>query len=128
MISVYLTVQQVLDVHKSILNQYGGSHGLRSQELLESAVFRMKATFGGVDLYEDNFAKAAALLESLCKNHPFVDGNKRTAFTCAVTFLEINGYEMKFDQEEGEEFMIDVASSRYSFEAIAEYLKKNYVK
>ncbi|MBI2639177.1 type II toxin-antitoxin system death-on-curing family toxin [Candidatus Peregrinibacteria bacterium] len=124
----YLSVQQVEQIHDVSIRQFGGSHGVRSKELLESAVFRMQATFGGEDLYKDIFDKAAALLESLCKNHPFIDGNKRAAFTCAVTFLELNNYDIKFDKEETEKMMVKVAASKFSFEEIAKFLKENYQK
>lgn len=123
--SVYLSVQQAEEIHDLLVKQLGGSYGVRSKDLLESAVFRMQATFGGEDLYKDVFEKAAALLESLCKNHPFVDGNKRAAFTCAVTFLELNGYKTKFNKEEAENIMIRVASSKLSFEEIAKFFKEN---
>lgn len=123
--SVYLSIQQVEEIHDLLIKQLSGSYGVRSKDLLESAVFRMQATFGGDDLYKDIFEKAAALLESLCKNHPFVDGNKRTAFTCAVTFLELNGYKTEFNKEEAENIMIRVVLSKLSFEEIAKFLKEN---
>src|SRR5688572_20333207 len=79
----YLSPQQVLAIHDQMIKRFGGSSGIRDVGLLESAVARPKATFDGNDLYPSIFQKAAALLQSLLKNHPFVDGNKRTALTSA---------------------------------------------
>ncbi len=76
----YLSAEQVLFIHSRLIDETGGSHGIRDTGLLQAAVERPKATFGGKDLYPDIFYKAAALLESLIKNHPFIDGNKRTAW------------------------------------------------
>lgn len=125
---IYLTPEQVEKIHVAVMEQFGGAYGIRSMELLESAVFRMQATFGGEDLYQDIFEKAGAILESLCKNHPFIDGNKRTAFTAAVTFLELNDYETKFDQKETEEIMLGVAMGKIKFNEIANFLKANTTK
>jgi death-on-curing protein len=80
----YLSATQVLFVHSRLIDTTGGAHGIRDLGLLQSAVSRPKATFGGKDLYPDIFHKAAALMESLVKNHPFIDGNKRTAITSRV--------------------------------------------
>ncbi|HUM70888.1 MAG TPA: type II toxin-antitoxin system death-on-curing family toxin, partial [Chloroflexota bacterium] len=87
----YLTAQQVLFIHARLIATTGGEHGVRDIGLLESAVARPQATFDGVELYPDLFHKAAALMESLAQNHPFVDGNKRTAITATAMFLRRNG-------------------------------------
>lgn len=78
----YLTVEQVLFIHARLVSEISGTHGVRDLGLLESAVARPQATFEGNDLYSDIFSKAAALMESLIGNHPFVDGNKRTGMEC----------------------------------------------
>jgi len=91
----YLTSQQVLYIHDQMIKRFGGSMGIRDIGLLESAVGRPLASFDGKDLYLDIFYKSAALLQSLLKNHPFVDGNKRTALSSAGLFLRINGYILK---------------------------------
>src|SRR3989338_3185868 len=90
----YLTIQQVLAIHDLMVKRYGGSGGVRDIGLVESAVARPQGTFGGNDLYPDIFDKAGALLQSLLKNHPFVDGNKRTALTSVGLFFKINGYNL----------------------------------
>lgn len=82
----YLTVIDVLFIHTDQIERYGGSHGIRDPGLLEAALYRPQTGY-----YEDLAAEAAALWESLSQNHPFIDGNKRTAFACAFTFLLING-------------------------------------
>jgi death-on-curing protein len=95
----YLTSQQILFIHFRLIETTGGSHGVRDLGALQAAAARAAATFGGADLYEDIFAKTAALMESLIKNHPFVDGNKRTAITAAVLFLQRNGFRLELSQE-----------------------------
>lgn len=124
----FLSTNQVIAIHDELVKLFGGSQGIRSKELLESAVFRMQASFDGNDLYKNIFDKAAALLQSLCQNHPFIDGNKRSAFISAVTFLEINNYITKFDQTKAETFMIDVACKKVAFEEISRFLKQNSKK
>lgn len=86
----YLTVADVLGMHTVLIQKYGGAFGLRDPGALEAALFRPQMGY-----YADIIAKAAALLESLAINHPFVDGNKRIAFAAADVFLRINGYYLK---------------------------------
>jgi death-on-curing protein len=96
----YLTPQQVLFIHHRLVTATGGSHGLRDLGALQAAVARPQATFEGADLYPDLFAKAAALFESLIRNHPFVDGNKRTAVSAAGLLLRRNGFALAASPEE----------------------------
>ena len=121
----FLSVEDVKAIHDLLIEKFGGMQGVRSEELLDSAVARMRATFGGEDLYETIFDKTAALFESLCKNHPFFDGNKRSAFVSAVTFLEINGYETQFDKEVAEQFVLKIATTKTPWEEIAKFFKKH---
>ena len=86
----YLTVEEVLEIHDDQVTVYGGSAGLRDPGMLESALFRPQTGY-----YENILAEAAALWESLSQNHPFIDGNKRTAAAVAYTFLKINGWEAR---------------------------------
>ena len=88
----YLTLGDVLAMHAALLDAYGGARGLRDAGALESALFRPQTGY-----YEDVVAEAAALLESLAINHPFVDGNKRIAFAAADVFLRLNGYRIVGD-------------------------------
>lgn len=124
----YLTPQQALAIHDQMVNRFGGSHGVREITLVESAVARPQATYDGIDLYTDIFTKAAALLQSLLKNHPFVDGNKRTALTSAGIFLQMNGYMLKNYHEEEVEFAVSVDNAHLSVEEIADWLKKHVKK
>ncbi|HRB96500.1 MAG TPA: type II toxin-antitoxin system death-on-curing family toxin [Nitrosomonas sp.] len=85
----YLTVPDVLAIHSILIQRYSGTHGIRNPGALESALFRLQSGY-----YVDIVAEAAALMESLAINHPFVDGNKRVAFAATDIFLRINGYRI----------------------------------
>jgi len=112
----YLSPEQVLFIHSRLIDETGGSHGLRDAGLLASAVARPQATFEGKDLYPDIFRKAAALMESLIKSHPFVDGNKRTAVTSAGIFLQMNGFSLEVPQKELVRFAVAYAAKNLSFD------------
>jgi death on curing protein len=120
----YLTPQQILAIHDRMIKLFGGSNGLRDLGLLESAAARPQASFDGVDLYETIYDKAAALLHSLLKNHPFVDGNKRTAVASTGIFLKLNGYRLINAHEKELEFALKVENESLSFEDIAGWLNK----
>lgn len=121
----YLTPQQVLLIHDQMVKRFGGSHGVKDLGLVESAVYRPQATYAGQDLYANIFDKAAALLQSLLKNHPFVDGNKRTALTSAGVFLKINGFNLINGHDEEVEFGLSVDNRHLSLEEISAWLKKH---
>lgn len=121
---VYLTSTQVLAIHDQMIKRFGGSAGVRDVTLIESAVARPQATFDGNDLYETLFTKAAAVLQSLLKNHPFVDGNKRTALTSAGVFLIRNGYLLQNEHDEEVEFALQVDNEHLSIEEISARLEK----
>lgn len=124
----YLTPQQILAIHDQMVKRFGGLRGIRDIGLVESAVARPMATFDEKDLYENIFDKAASLLQSLLKNHPFVDGNKRTALTSAGIFLKMNGYILKNYHEEEVEFGVNVDNKHLSIEAISAWLKNHLKK
>ncbi len=119
----YLTPQEVLFIHARLIDTTGGEHGIRDLGLLESAVARPQATFDGADLYPNLFLKTAALMESLSQNHPFVDGNKRTAITATAMFLRLNGYILQTTNEELERFTMMVVGERPLLESIAAWFK-----
>jgi len=96
--------------------------------MLQAAIGRPFATFGGDDLYADIFLKAGALVQSIVKNHPFIDGNKRTAFVSAVALLKASGWHLKLSQDEVVQFMVRVANENLSVDEIAKWLKKNCKK
>jgi len=124
-VTIYLTAEQILFIHYRLVSETGGKHGLRDLGLLESAVARTRQTFGNEELYPDIFEKAAALMESLVNNHPFIDGNKRTRIACTVLFLRQNGLTFSAKNSELEKFALRVASSKIKRSEIAVWLKKN---
>ncbi len=118
-------MSQVLWIHKQSVDKYGGAHGIRDVGLMVSAVERPKSSFEDQDLYESVFDKAASLLQSLLKNHPFIDGNKRTALAAAGIFLKINGFKLKNTELEEVEFAVKVDKENLSEKKISEWLKEN---
>jgi death-on-curing protein len=123
----YLTAQQVLFIHARLVAETGGQSGLRDLALLESAVAHPRVTFDGAELYDGVFAKAAALLDSLVNNHPFVNGNKRTGITSAGLFLRINGLRLRATQDELETFTLRVASIHPPIEELADWLRNHVI-
>jgi death-on-curing protein len=123
----YLTVEQVAFLHARLIEETGGSHGIRDIGLLQSAVARPQATFDGEDLYPDVFSKAAALIHSLINNHPFVDGNKRTGGAAAVLFLRANGLSFEASNAEFEEFALRVARGQLGVPQAARWLREHSV-
>lgn len=123
--TAYLTVQEVLFIHARLIETTGGEHGVRDLGLLESAVARPQATFAGESLYPDLFQKAAALMQSLVQNHPFVDGNKRTGVTAAALFLQRNGRSLQTTHTELERFTLMVTNERPSLATIATWFIQN---
>jgi death-on-curing protein len=121
----YLSAEQVLFIHSRIIDTTGGAHGVLDAGLLLSAVSRARATFEGRDLYPDIFHKAAALMESLSRNHPFIDGNKRTAITSAGVFLGLNGHNLKAAQKELERFTLSLATGEASFDSAVAWFRKH---
>jgi len=120
----YLTSEQVLFIHYRLIEETCGCHGIRDLALLQSAIERPKSTYGGDDLYPDIFTKAASLMHSIIKNHPFVDGNKRTSITAASIFLLRNGHALTASNDELERFTLNVASENVEVEEIAEWFRK----
>jgi death on curing protein len=107
----HLTVDIVREVHARAIENFGGSDGVRELALLESAVAAPQASFGGKSPYQDLPEVAAAYLFYLCRNHPFIDGNKRAALGACLVFLRLNGIEPEKDGPEWEQLTLDVASS-----------------
>ena len=117
----YLTVVEILAMHADQIARYGGADGLRDAGLLEAALFRPQTGY-----YADVIEEAAALWESLGQNHPFVDGNKRTAFAATYTFLAINGLPLKSDAEETYAFINGLYERKaFAFQALVEWLRRN---
>jgi len=121
----YLTAEQVLFIHARLITETGGSHGVRDLSMLLSAIGRPQASFDNQDLYPDLFSKAAALLDSLIRNHPFVDGNKRTGITAAALFLRMNGYRLTATNSELEKITLEVAQAQLKVAIIAAWFQAN---
>ena len=120
----HLTVEIVREIHQTAIRDFGGSDGIRENALLESAVAAPQATFGGKSIYLSLTEIAAAYLYYLCRNHPFLDGNKRTALGACLVFLRLNGVETKPDGLEWEQLVLDVAASRIDLEETTKGLRK----
>lgn len=119
----FLRVADVLEVHRRVIEAFGGDAGLRDRGLLESAVAIPRSTFGGQDLHPGLAEKAAAYFFHLCANHPFVDGNKRVAVAAAELFLLINQHELVADDHAVEELTLGTASGQYSKAQVVEFFK-----
>lgn len=119
----YLTAEQILFLHARLVAETGGSHGVRDLSMLLSAVGRPQASFDDQDLCPDLFTKAGALMDSLIRNHPFVDGNKRTGIAAAALFLRINGYWLEATNGELEKFTLEAAQSQHTTDEIAAWLQ-----
>ena len=122
---LFLTFDEVLSLHAEQIRVFGGSSGIRDVGLLESAMGSVEATFDDAFLHETLFSIAAAYLYGICRNHPFVDGNKRTAAAAALTFLEMNGTEVDADEDEFYDLVIGVAEGRVSKAAVTVFLEKH---
>jgi death-on-curing protein len=105
------------------MERSSGGAGVRDQGLLESAVYRPQASFGGEDLYPDLYSKAAVVGHSIIKNHPFVDGNKRTGFEAMRLMLRLNGYDIEASLNAKFNFVMAIAEGKLKEQAIADWLK-----
>ncbi len=115
----YLTVAEVLAMHADQIERYGGSHGVRDPGLLEAALFRPQTGY-----YADLIEEAAALWESMSQNHPFIDGNKRTAFAATYTFLAINGARLTADARETQDFVLGLyEGNQFTFDKLVPWLR-----
>lgn len=121
---IYLSAAQVLFIHSRLIAETGGLAGVRDLGLLAAAVARPQATFDGADLYPDRFSKAAALMDSLIRNHPFADGNKRVGITAAGLFLLLNGRRLTASNATLEQFTLRVSQSQLSFQQIADWFQE----
>jgi len=115
----HLTVAEVLAIHADQVERYGGSHGVRDPGLLESALYRPQTGY-----YADLIEEAAALWESLAQNHPFIDGNKRTAFAATFTFLAINDAHLTGDADDVYAFIDDLyETNEFHFDRLVPWLR-----
>jgi death on curing protein len=120
-VSRYLTVSEVININAEMVRKFGGVHAIRDAALLESAVARPQSGY-----YADVLEEAAALFESLSQNHPFVDGNKRTAITSAGVFLLLNGYKLHFGDLEAYNWLVNLyQTGRVTKSAIEPWLREH---
>ena len=120
---VYLTLAETVEIHKQLIEEFGGSHGIRDQTGLEAAIFRPQ-----VGYYGNIIQEAAALMESLANNHAFIDGNKRTALLTMYTFLGINGVDFIVPEADAAAMIMSLAAGEVSEESLARWIRDNWPK
>ena len=120
-VTLYPTLAETLELHSRLIERFGGKDGVRDLGLLESALMRPQTGY-----YKTLSLEAAALLQSLSQNHAFIDGNKRIAFASTAIFLRMNGYRLKVDADNGEDFLIEqVIKKKVDLQVIAGWLEKH---
>ena len=119
--------EQVIQIHRRVIDKTGGSHGVRSEGLIESAVSRGSAGFGDIELYPSAALKAAAICEGLITNHGFVDGNKRIGIVILLMILYKNGIQLRYSQRELVELGLDIAQDHGPVEVIAKWIEAHRI-
>lgn len=119
----YLTVNQVISFHDDLVNNFGGLLGIRDKNLLISALQAPKASFDGKEMYPSIYEKAAVYLYHIAKNHPFNDGNKRTAYVAVLAFLKANHAAIKFKTMNLEQIVVEVANGSISKDKLAQFFQ-----
>ena len=121
---IFLSLSEVLEIHRDQIDRYGGDLGIRDLGLLQSALAMPAAGFGGRYLHANLFDMAAAYLFHITQNHPFVDGNKRTGAIAALVFLSLNGIEIEASEKSFEKTVMAVAEGKLEKSGVAEYFRK----
>jgi len=120
-VTLYPTTDEILSVHRALIEKFGGSHGVRDMGALESALGRLQTGY-----YSDLIEEAAALWESPSQNHPFIDGNKRVAVTVTAAFLIVNGYSLEFTDAVAFSFLIELyETGRMRFDVLVKWLRQH---
>ena len=122
---VFLTLGEVIEIHRDQIERYGGDPGIRDLGLLQSAMAMPTAVFGGRYLYTDLCEMAAAYLFHITQNHQFIDGNKRTGAVVSLVFLSLNDVELEADEEEFERVVLGVAEGKIDKASVADFFRKN---
>jgi death-on-curing protein len=120
----FLTLSEVLLILQDQIRRYGGKYGIRDIGLLSSAIAMPESTFEGQYLHKNIYEQAAAYVFHICQNHPFLDGNKRTALASALVFLDINGIEIEDPNKELYEVIMKTATGKYMKADISQELKR----
>ena len=126
--NIQFTIQDIYELHIQLEKTFILSSGIRDENLLASAVNTPFQTFMGNDLYPSIYDKAAQLCYGIVKNHPFTDGNKRTALHSMYVYIIINGFDIIATQQEVEDLIIDVAAGNMTNTELAEWLRENTIK
>jgi death-on-curing protein len=124
----YISAEDILLMHALVVDETGGTHGVRDVNLLASVAESPKTTFDGKELYPSLFTKAAVLCEKLVNYHVFVDGNKRTAFVSLGRFLEINGMALEASNAEVELVMVSIAEKKMGISEIVDWIQSHSQK
>ena len=124
----FLDKKTVLKFHRDLIQTYGGQHGIRDEGLLESALAQPQASYEGEYVHDTLYTMAASYGFHICRNHPFVDGNKRTALVAIYTFLYVNGYRLEADKKSLYAIIYDLADGKVDKEELVEYLQKHVKK
>ena len=114
--------------HAILIREFGGTDGVRDMHLLESALFRPHATFDGIDPYPTPVEKAAAILESIVINHPFLDGNKRTGYSLMRSILLQHDIDVDVAEEVKHEFVIEVSEGKHTIDSIKSWINKYLIQ
>ena len=125
---IRLSREQVLSLHKELVERFGGTAGIRDDGLLDSALSSPFQSFSGQDLYPDVIEKAAALCWGLVKNHPFIDGNKRTGAHVMLVSLALNGLHLRYEQKELIDLILALAAGALSRDELTEWLRSRIEK
>lgn len=120
-----IQIEEVEKIHDILIEKFGGAKGIRDRAILESAIGRPFQTFDGKDLYPNPVDKAAAIFESLVSNHPFVDGNKRTAYVLMRLMLKEYNFDINVDQDEKYDFVLKAAKGELAFDKIKSWITTN---
>ena len=123
----FLTENEVMEIHNSCIELFGGKGGIRDRNLFESAIYQPQQTFDGKFLYENIYEMAAMYLLSFAKDHVFFDGNKRTAIKTCMLFLELNNNRLLLNNDEAVDLTLKCVSGEYSKEDIVRIIRKNTI-
>src|SRR5690606_8358256 len=120
-----IDINEVEKIHDILIDKFGGAKGIREKGLLESSINRPFQTFDGQELYPSSVDKAAAIFESIITNHPFIDGNKRTAYVLMRLMLKNHNIDINLGQNDKYDFVIKAASGQLTFDQIKTWINNN---